>query len=88
MQKLPYRFDFSLAGYFVGDMKWTRHTAVNSYKRIDARLGHTFRLGAHEGEIAYTIQSLNGDHGEFKAFNDPADRIVERRHWATLRIGF
>jgi iron complex outermembrane receptor protein len=88
MQKLPYRFDFSLAGYFVGDMKWTRHTAVNSYKRIDARLGHTFRMGAHEGEIAYTIQSLNGDHGEFKASGDPADRIVERRHWATLRIGF
>lgn len=88
MQKLPYNFDFSLAGYFVGDMKWTRHTAVNAYKRIDARLGYPFRLGAYKGEIAYTMQSLNGDHGEFKAFGDPADRVIERRHWATLRLGF
>jgi iron complex outermembrane receptor protein len=38
--------------------------------------------------VAYTIQSLNGDHGEFKAYGDPADRVIERRHWLSLRLGF
>lgn len=88
MQKLPFNIDFSLIGYWVGDMKWTRHTAVVAYKRYDTRLGYPFRYGKLDGEVAYTIQSLNGDHGEFKANGDPADRVVERRHWLSLRLGF
>jgi iron complex outermembrane receptor protein len=88
MQKLPFNIDFSLIGYWVGDMKWTRHTAVVPYKRYDTRLGYPFRFGSFDGEVAYTIQSLNGDHGEFKAYGDPADRVIERRHWLSLRLGF
>lgn len=86
MQKLPGNLDFSLAGYWMDPMKWTRNSAVDFYRRFDARLGYPFDIGGQRGEIAYTAQSLNGKHGEFKASGDPADRVVELRHWVTLRI--
>lgn len=86
MQKLPGNLDFSVAGYWVGKMKWTRNSAVDFYRRFDMRLGYPFEIGGQRGEIAYTAQSVNGEHGEFKASGEPADRVVERRHWVTLRI--
>lgn len=86
MQKLPSGFDFSFAGYWVGPMQWSRYSAVDFYRRFDARLGYPFNLGGTRGELAYVAQSLNGAHGEFKASGEPADRIVELRHWVTLRM--
>ncbi|QDF99420.1 TonB-dependent receptor [Azoarcus sp. DD4] len=86
MQKLPGNLDFSLAGYWVDHMKWTRNSAVDFYRRFDMRLGYPFDIGGQRGEIAYTAQSINGKHGEFKASGDPADRVVELRHWVSLRI--
>ncbi len=88
IQKLPYGLDLSVAGYWVDDMKWTRNTSVDFYRRFDARLGYPFEIGGQRGEIAYTAQSLNGAHGEFKADGDPADRVVDTRHWVTLRLDF
>lgn len=88
MQKLPLGLEFSLAGYWVDRMKWTRNSEVYSYNRYDARLGYPFRWAGLRGEIAYTVQSLNGSHGEFKASGLNTDRIVEPRHWVSLRLDY
>lgn len=89
MQKLPYGLQLSLAHYRVGAMKWTRNTDVDSYKRTDARLAYPFSLGGKRGEIAYTVQSLDGAHIEQrKADEDPKARTVDRRQWVSLRLDF
>lgn len=88
IQKLPYGFEGSLTRYWVDPMKWTRNTEVGGYVRTDARLGYPFRFGAQGGEIAWTVQSLDGGHGEFKSNGNPADRVVDRRHWVSLRLDF
>ena len=88
MQELPRGIQLSLAGYWVDRMKWTRNSWVDKYHRFDARIAYPFKLAGRRGEISYTVQSLNGDHGEFKASGQPADRIVEMRHWLGLRLDF
>jgi iron complex outermembrane receptor protein len=89
MQKLPFGLDFSVAHYRVGAMKWTRNTEVDKYYRTDARLGYPFRIGGQRGEIAYTVQSLDGDHIEQrKGRSEPTQRVVDRRHWISLRFDF
>ncbi|WP_374342047.1 TonB-dependent receptor plug domain-containing protein [Azonexus sp.] len=88
MQKLPKGFDLSVAGYWMGRMKWSYNTSSEKYHRFDARIAYPFKLAGRRGEISYTAQSLNGDHGEFKASGKPADRIVEMRHWLGLRLDF
>lgn len=88
MQKLPFGLDFSVAGYWQDKMKWSVNTWSDKYRRIDARLGYPFRFGALAGELAFTVQSLNGGHGEYKAYGDVADRIVEKRQWLSLRLDY
>ena len=93
MQKLPFGLEFSLAGYWQDKMKWSSHTWSPKYKRFDARLGYPFRTGGIGGEVAFTVQSLNGNHGEYKAGEFPTDnaldnRVVERRQWVSLRLDF
>lgn len=88
MQKLPLGLDFSLAAYWVGKMKWSRNTWADKYRRLDARLGYPFLWAGQRGEIAYIVQSLNGAHGEFKSYGDPADRVIDRRQWLNLRLDF
>jgi iron complex outermembrane receptor protein len=95
MQKLPFGVDLSLAGYWVGNHRWSQNTAVPGYQRVDARLGYPFKWGGQRGEIAYTVQSLDGDHIEYKGPKDNVDidsrlasRIVERRQWISLRLDF
>ena len=86
LQKLPLGFEFSAAGYWQDKMKWSVNTWAEKYHRIDLRLGYPFRLGSQRGEVAYVAQSLNGGHPEYKAYDDPADRVVERRQWLSLRL--
>jgi iron complex outermembrane receptor protein len=86
MQKLPFGFEFSAAGYWLDRMKWTRNSEVYGYSRADVRLGYPFKMAGKGGEVAFTVQSINGAHGEFKANGQLADRVVERRNWLTLRI--
>lgn len=95
MQKLPYGLEFSATHYWVGAMKWTQNSMVDAYKRLDLRLAYPFRIGSTGGEVAYVLQSANGEHGEFKY--DPASpdnatvqsgRIVSERQWLTLRLDF
>lgn len=92
MQKLPYGLEFSATHYWVGAMKWTQNSEVLPYRRLDLRLGYPFRIGNQRGELAYVIQSANGEHGEFKYDPDgvvgAAGRVVSERQWLTLRLDF
>ena len=81
IQKLPLGLEFSAAAYWQDKMKWSINTWAERYHRIDTRLAYPFRWSGMSGEVAWTIQSANGVHFEYKAYNDPADRIVERRQW-------
>jgi iron complex outermembrane recepter protein len=86
LQKLPLGFEFSAAGYWQDKVKWSVNTWGEKYHRVDVRLGYPFHLGSSRGEVAYVVQSLNGGHPEYKAYDDPADRVVERRQWLSLRL--
>jgi iron complex outermembrane recepter protein len=94
MQKLPFGLDLSLAGYWLGNHRWSQNTAVPSYQRLDGRLGYPFNWAGQRGELAYTVQSLDGDHAEYKGPNGNdleaglAARVVQRRHWVSLRLDF
>lgn len=90
MQKLPYGLEFSAVGYWQDKMKWSRNTWSQKYHRVDARLGYPFRWGKLGGELAYTVQSLNGAHNEYKSnTTDPEnDRVVDRRQWVSLRLDY
>lgn len=92
MQKLPLGLEFSLMGYAQQGMQWSTNTVSLKYRRLDARLGYPFRIGAIGGEVALTVQNLNGAHNEYK-WPKPTDiqldgRIVERRQWVSLRLDF
>ena len=88
MQKLPWNLDFSVAGYWQDRMKWSTNSWSQKYRRFDARLAYPFRWGGQGGEVAYTVQSLNGAHNEYKWNAEPSDRIVDRRQWVSLRLDF
>lgn len=83
MQDMPGGWDFSLMWYRVGDIKWTRNTFAPGYERFDLRVGYPFSIGRQRGEIAYTAQSLKGAH-----FEERIQRVVDRRHWVSLRLDF
>lgn len=82
-QALPAGADLSVAWYRVGDIKWTRGTFAPGYERFDLRVAHPLRVGSQHGEVAYTAQSLKGAH-----FEQREQRVVDRRHWVTLRLDF
>jgi len=88
MQKLPGGVDLSVAGYWMDAMKWTRNTAVDFYRRFDLRLGYPFNIGGQRGEVAYTAQSANGAHGEFRSDGSLDDRVADTRQWVSLRLDF
>ena len=88
IQKLPYGLEFSAAGYWQRNIKWSINTEALKYRRVDTRLAYPFRWAGRRGELAWIVQSANGSHFEYKAYNNPADRIVERRQWLTLRLDF
>lgn len=83
VQRLPPGIDLSVTHYRVGKMKWTRNTDVDGYDRTDVRIAYPFVLGTQRGEIAYTVQSLDGAHHEQRM-----QRVVDRRHWVSLRMDF
>lgn len=83
VQRLPPGIDLSIMHYRVGRMKWTRNTDVDGYDRTDLRVAYPFIVGTQRGEIAYTVQSLDGAHHEQRM-----QRVVDRRHWVSLRMDF
>ncbi len=88
IEQLPYGFQFSAFGQYQSKMKWTRNSEAEHYSRVDLRLAYPFRLGDLRGELACTVQSLNGPHGEFRAIGQADDRIVTHRKWLTARFDF
>lgn len=89
VQKLPFGLDLSLGAYWQDRMKWTTNTWSPAYERYDLRLGYPFHVAGWAGEVAMTVQSLNGAHREYKASDTSAyDRIVDRRQWVSLRLDF
>lgn len=88
MQKLPYGLEFTMAGYWVGKMKWSENSEVYAYRRGDLRLAYPFKWAGVAGEVAYTIQSFNGEHGEYRYEGKATDRIVDKRSWLTLRLDY
>lgn len=89
MQKLPLGLEFSAAAYWQQAMKWSTNTSVAKFHRVDARLGYPFRIGGLGGELALTLQSLNGSHQEYKSDGtNPDGRLVERRQWVSLRLDY
>jgi iron complex outermembrane receptor protein len=88
MQKLPYGLEFSVAAYWQAYMKWSGITWSEKYYRLDSRLAYPFRIGGFGGEIALMVQSLNGSHNEYKSHHSPANRVVDRRQWVSLRLDF
>lgn len=86
MQRLPFGLDLSVAHYRVAAIKWTRNTDVDKYHRTDARLGYAFSLAGQRGEVAYTVQSLDGSHYEQRM--GQKGRLVDRRQWLSLRLDF
>jgi iron complex outermembrane receptor protein len=92
IQKLPLGLEFSLMDYTQGPMQWSSNSVALKYHRLDTRLGYPFRWAGVGGEVALTVQSLNGDHNEYKwpkpEDTAPNGRIVERRQWVSLRLDF
>ena len=88
MQKLPLGLEFSVAAYWQSKMKWSVNTWAQGYQRFDTRLAYPFRVSGVGGELAWTVQSVDGAHYEYKGDNDPPGRVVERRQWVSLRLDF
>lgn len=83
MQKLPLGMDLAITASHVGEMKWTRNNngLLPAYNRVDWRLAYPFKLGPTRGELAYTAQSANSSHLEYKN-----SRRIDPRHWLSLRF--
>jgi iron complex outermembrane receptor protein len=81
MQQLPGGFDFSLMWYQLTGLRWTQNTIIDKYARVDWRLAYPFRVAGKSGEAAWTVQSANGDHNEFRP-----SQVVTQRHWFSLRF--
>ncbi|MPN65182.1 hypothetical protein SDC9_212961 [bioreactor metagenome] len=83
LQRLPHDIELSVVHYWIGAIKWSRNAVTERYERTDLRLAKALRLDTLRGELAYTVQSLNGAHSE-----ERMQRVVDRRHWVSLRVDF
>ncbi len=60
-------FDFSTAFYHLSDIHWLRFIeTVDSYERLDFRVGKTIKQGDNELNLSLTLQNLLGDYDEFQ----------------------
>ena len=81
MQQLPYGFEMSAMWYQMTGVRWTTNTRIGEYQRVDWRLAYPFRTAGKSGEMAYTVQSANGNHDEFR----PGQNMTPK-HWLTLKL--
>ena len=89
LQRLPFKIELSTAYYRMSEMKWSTNTSSPLYERVDVKLAYPFRFGGVGGEVAVTVQSLNGEHVEYKqTTGKPDGRIVGRRQWVSLCLDF
>jgi iron complex outermembrane receptor protein len=82
-KRFPGGLRLSLAGYWVGAMKWLNEGDDQpAYRRFDARLGKTLDLLGRDDELSITLQNFNSEHTEFHDF------LVERRAFLSYRVNF
>lgn len=92
-QQLPAGFEMTLSHYRYGSFQWTLNTAVESYHRTDLRLAYPFRSAALRGELALTVQGLEGERSEFRTRDaDDGNPIpsfdLGPRGWLSLSLEF
>lgn len=70
------------------NMRWKESQRLPAYGVTNLRLAKHFRLGASRGEVAVTVQALEGAHYEFirPSTDDPVVPVVPRRTFMTLRM--
>ena len=74
----------SLAGYWVGEMKWPNDGDKQpAYRRFDLRLGKVLNLLGKDDELSLSLQNFNSEHTEFRE-----EYLVERRAFLTYRVNF
>lgn len=84
LQKLPGDLDFSLISHASTRYSWAGTSdMLDTPRQLDARLACGFRVGSTRGEVAFTVQAINGGHQEYlRAYR------FDRRAFATLRLDF
>lgn len=92
-QQLPAGLEMSLAHYRYGSFQWTPNTAVKAFQRTDLRLAYPFRRAAVRGELALTVQGLEGERSEYRTHDaDDDDPIAPYdlgpRGWLSLSLEF
>lgn len=82
-KKFPRGLRASLAGYWVGALKWPNDGDLqDAYRRFDARIGKQLGWLCKDDELSLTLQNFNPEHSEFHGY------LVERRAFLTYRLDF
>lgn len=76
--------NFSLISHATTPYSWQgTNEVLDTPRQLDARLAWTFNVGATRGEMAVTVQAINGGHQEYlRAYR------FNRRAFANLRLDF
>ncbi len=82
IQQLPWEMQMSLMYFRNKSMRWRRNgDPIAPAERIDWRLAKPFKVGGVRGEVAYTMQAINGDQEGRQTL-----RIANKMQW--LSVGF
>ncbi|AKU13159.1 putative TonB-dependent receptor [Azoarcus sp. CIB] len=94
-QALPAGMEMSIAHFRYGRFQWTTHTSVDAFERTDVRLAYPFRAGPTGGELALTVQGIEGRRAEFRRRGaDRHDRdfappqFLDPRAWVSVTLEF
>jgi len=94
-QQLPGGLEASIAHFRYGWFQWTLNTSVDAFQRTDVRLAYPFRAGPTRGEVALTVQGVDGRRAEFRrrgADRDDPDfappQFLDPRGWVSLALEF
>ncbi|NMG76614.1 TonB-dependent receptor plug domain-containing protein [Aromatoleum diolicum] len=94
-QQLPGGLEASISHFRYGWFQWTLNTSVDAFQRTDVRLAYPFRAGPTRGELALTVQGVDGRRAEFRrrsADRDDPDfappQFLDPRGWVSLALEF
>ena len=90
LQRLPGKIDMTLSQYWVPAFKPMfegSHAVLPAFKRLDARLARSFKLGGNAAEVALVWQNLTGK--EYLEFSDSTpDNLFDSRAYLHLKLEF